>query len=57
MYVDPRWELKYLGEDPGGILIETPDGETGMLDKNKLANYNKVGNKLIPKEDPGVVQW
>ena len=57
MYVDPRWELKYLGEDPGGILIETPDGETGMLDKNKLVNYNKVGNKLIPKEDPGVVQW
>jgi hypothetical protein len=49
MYVDPRWELKYLGEDPGGILIETPDGETGMLDKTKLDNYFKVDNKLVPK--------
>ena len=42
MYVDPRWELKYLGEDPGGILIETPDGETGMITKTQSENYFKV---------------
>lgn len=54
MYVDPRWELKYLGEDPGGVLVETPDGETGMIDYIRLTNYVKVGNKLIPKDD---VEW
>ena len=54
MYVDPRWELKYLGEDPGGILVETPDGEQGMLPHVRLTNYAKVGNKLIPKDD---VEW
>ena len=49
MYVDPRWELKYLGEDPGGVLVETPDGETGMITKIQLKNYFKVSNKLVPK--------
>ena len=57
MYVDPRWELKYLGEDPGGVLVETPDGETGMIPRAHLTNYAKVGNKLIPKDDPGRVEW
>jgi len=54
MYVDPRWELKYLGEDPGGVLVETPDGETGMIEHSCMANYAKVGNKLIPKDN---VEW
>ena len=54
MYVDPRWELKWLGEEPGGILIETPEGEVGILKKNKLENYARVSNKLIPKNN---VEW
>jgi hypothetical protein len=54
MYVDPRWELKWLGEDPGGILVETPDGEIGVLDIGKLENYAKVDNKLIPKNS---IDW
>ena len=54
MYVDPRWELKYLGEDPGGALVETPNGEIGMISKAQLENYAKVDNKLIPKDN---VEW
>lgn len=54
MYVDPRWELKYLGEDPGGVLIETPDGETGMITYKQLENYARVENKLIPKNN---INW
>ena len=49
MLVDPRWELKWLGEDPGGILVETPTGETVMLKRERLTNYLRNGNTLIPK--------
>jgi hypothetical protein len=54
MYVNPTWELKYLGEDPGGILVETPDGEQGMLPGDLLENYARVDNKLIPKNS---IDW
>ena len=54
MLVDPRWELKWLGEDPGGILVETPTGETAMLPHSRLTNYARVENKLIPKDN---VEW
>ena len=54
MLIDPRWELKYLGEDPGGVLVETPNGEQVMLPHERLTNYAKVGNKLIPKDN---VEW
>lgn len=50
MYVDPRWELKYLGEDPGGVLVETPNGEQGMIGRERLEQYYKVNNKLVPKK-------
>lgn len=54
MYVDPRWELKLLGEEAGSVLVETPQGDQVMLDSNILENYAKVDNKLIPK---GNVEW
>jgi hypothetical protein len=54
MLIDPRWELKWLGEDPGGILVETPNGEQVMLQRERLTNYARVENKLIPKDN---VQW
>jgi len=54
MYIDPRWELKWLGEDPGGILVETPGGQQTMLKSSKLENYARVDNKLIPKSK---VNW
>jgi streptomycin 6-kinase len=51
MLVDPRWELKWLGEDPGGVLVETPTGEQVMLKRERLTNYARVENKLIPKDN------
>jgi len=54
MYVDPRLELEWLGEDPGGVLVRTPDGKEVMIEHSCMANYAKVGNKLIPKDN---VQW
>ena len=54
MSIDPRMELKWLGEDPGGVLVETPNGEVTMLPHERLTNYAKVGNKLIPKDN---VEW
>jgi hypothetical protein len=54
MYVDPRWELEWLGEDAGGVLVRTPDGEEVMLEHSNMTKYAKVGNKLIPKKN---VDW
>ena len=55
MYVDPRWELVLLGEEAnGGALVKTPSGDEVMIPPERLTNYAKVGNKLIPKND---VEW
>ena len=54
MLIDPRWELKWLGEETINVLVETPDGETALLPRARLTNYAKVGNKLIPKDD---IEW
>ena len=54
MYVDTRWELKLLGEEGTGVLVETPDGEQLTLATSQLENYARVGNKLIPKNN---VNW
>jgi hypothetical protein len=54
MLIDPRWELKWLGEDGSGVLVQTPDGEETMMPHSRLTNYAKVGNRLIPKDD---VEW
>jgi hypothetical protein len=54
MKIDPRWELKILGEEPMGVLVETPDGEEVMLERERMTNYVRVDNKLIPKDK---VDW
>jgi len=54
MLVDPRWELKWLGEEAMNVLVETPDGEAVLLPRERLTNYVRVGNKLIPKDN---VEW
>ena len=54
MLVDPRWELKWLGEEAINVLVETPDGEAVLLPRERLTNYARVGNKLIPKDN---VEW
>ena len=54
MKIDPRWELKILGEEPTGVLVETPDGEEVILERERMTNYVRVDNKLIPKDK---VDW
>lgn len=54
MYVNPTWELKLLGEEGTGVLVETPEGEQLTLDKELLENYARVDNKLIPKDN---IDW
>lgn len=54
MYVNPTWELKWLGEEAGGVLVETPDGEQAILSSDLLENYARVDNKLIPKNN---IDW
>ena len=55
MYVDPRWELVLLGEEANGsALVKTPSGDEVKISPERLTNYAKVGNKLIPKND---VEW
>ncbi len=54
MLIDPRWELKWLGEEAINVLVETPDGETALLPRARLTNYVRVDNTLIPKNN---VEW
>ena len=54
MYVNPTWELKWLGDEAGNVLVETPDGEQAILSGDLLENYARVDNKLIPKNS---IDW
>lgn len=54
MLIDPRWELKWLGEEAMSVLVETPDGKVGNLPRERLTNYVRIDNKLIPKDK---VDW
>ena len=54
MLIDPRWELKWLGDEAMSILVETPDGKVGNLPRGRLTNYVRIDNKLIPKDN---VEW
>jgi len=47
--INPTDELVVLGEEPMSILVRTPGGEEAMLPRERLTNYVRVGNKLIPK--------
>ena len=44
MLIDPRWELKWLGEEAMSVLVETPDGEVGKMPRERLTNYMRVDN-------------
>ena len=54
MFIDPRWELKFLGDEAMNVLVETPDGKVGNMPRERLTNYVRVENKLIPKSK---VDW
>jgi hypothetical protein len=47
--INPTDELVVLGEEPMSILVRTPDGEEVMLKRERLTNYVRNGNTLIPK--------
>lgn len=52
--LDPRWKLEILGEEAMGVLVKTPDGEEVMMSRERMTNYVRVDNTLIPKDD---VEW
>ena len=52
--LDPRWKLKILGEEAMNILVKTPNGDEVMMSRERMTNYVKVDNTLIPKDN---VEW
>ena len=47
--INPMDELMILGEEPMSILVRTPDGEEVMMKRERMTNYMRNGNTLIPK--------
>ena len=47
--INPMDELKILGEEPMSILVRTPDGDEVMIPRERMTNYLRNGNTLIPK--------
>ena len=47
--INPMDELTILGEEPMSILVRTPDGEEVMMRRERLTNYLRNGNTLVPK--------
>jgi len=52
--INPTDELIVLGEEAMGMLVRTPSGEEVILKRERLTNYARVENKLIPKDN---VEW
>ena len=47
--INPMDELTILGEEPMSILVRTPDGDEIMIPRERMTNYLRNGNTLIPK--------
>ena len=47
--INPMDELTILGEEPMSILVQTPDGDEVMIPRERMTNYLRNGNTLIPK--------
>ena len=47
--INPMDELTILGEEPMNVLVRTPDGEEVLLKRERLTNYLRNGNTLVPK--------
>ena len=50
--INPMDELTILGEEPMSVLVRTPDGEEIMMKRERMTNYLRNGNTLIPKLRP-----
>lgn len=47
--INPMDELMILGEEAMSVLVRTPMGEEVMMPRERMTNYVRVDNKLIPK--------
>ena len=47
--INPMDELTILGEEAMNVLVRTPDGEEVMMSRERMTNYLRNGNTLIPK--------
>jgi len=47
-------QLTILGEEPMKWLVRDGNGNEGMLPIERVTNYVRVDNTLIPKDD---VEW
>ena len=47
-------KLTIIGEEPMNWLVKTETGEEVMLPVERMTNYVRVDNMLIPKDD---VEW
>jgi len=52
--VNLKQQLTILGEEPMSWLVRNEDGEETMLPIERVTNYVRVDNTLIPKDD---VEW
>ena len=50
--INPMDELTILGEEAMNVLVRTPDGEEVMMKRERMTNYMRNGNTLIPKLRP-----
>lgn len=50
-YIDKRQELKILGKEPFGYLVELPSGQYAFLDIQRVKTYTETNNNtLLPKK-------
>ena len=47
--INPMDELTILGEEAMNVLVRTPDGEEVMMSRERMTNYLRNGNTLVPK--------
>jgi len=47
--INPMDELTILGEEAMNVLVRTPGGEEVMISRERMTNYLRNGNTLVPK--------
>ena len=52
--INMRQKLTIIGEEPMNWMVRDVDGNEGQLPVERLTNYVRVDNTLIPKSD---VEW
>ena len=47
--INPMDKLTILGEEAMNVLVRTPSGEELMMSRERMTNYVRNGNTLVPK--------